>query len=275
MFPDPEPGSLILRYVIDLFIPIRLLDIIDILLVAFLMYQLYMLVRGTVAINIIIAVLAIYIFWWFVRMLKMELLSSILGQVIGVGVIALIIVFQQEIRRFLIIMGSRYISRNRMRFEKLLKLDLDPRPAIKTRSILKAVLTLSNTQTGALIVIRRKSTLDIYAQSGDIMTANTTSRLIISIFNKQSPLHDGAIIIDKDKIAAARVVLPVTDNPDLPPEYGLRHRAAIGISELTDAFVIVVSEENGKVSIAMNGELKRDISNKELYEFIEKEFQTI
>lgn len=260
---------------IDLFIPIRLLDIIDILLVAFLMYQLYMLVRGTVAINIIIAVLAIYIFWWFVRMLKMELLSSILGQVIGVGVIALIIVFQQEIRRFLIIMGSRYISRNRMRFEKLLKLDLDPRPAIKTRSILKAVLTLSNTQTGALIVIRRKSTLDIYAQSGDIMTANTTSRLIISIFNKQSPLHDGAIIIDKDKIAAARVVLPVTDNPDLPPEYGLRHRAAIGISELTDAFVIVVSEENGKVSIAMNGELKRDISNKELYEFIEKEFQTI
>jgi uncharacterized protein (TIGR00159 family) len=261
--------------VIELFIPIRLLDIIDILLVAFLMYQLYMLVRGTVAINIIIAVLAIYIFWWFVRMLKMELLSSILGQVIGVGVIALIIVFQQEIRRFLILMGSRYISRNRIRFEKLLKMDFDPRPTIKTRSILKAVLSLSNSKTGALIVLRKKSTLDMYAQSGDIMNANTTSRLIISIFNRQSPLHDGAIIFDKEKIAAARVVLPVTDNPDLPPEYGLRHRAAIGISELTDAFVIVVSEENGKVSVAKNGALERDISNKELYELIEKEFQTI
>ncbi|MGC9345055.1 MAG: diadenylate cyclase CdaA [Bacteroidales bacterium] len=259
----------------DLFIPIRLLDILDILLVAFLMYQLYLLVRGTVAINIIIAVLAIYIFWWFVRMLKMELLSSILGQVIGVGVIALIIVFQQEIRRFLIMMGSRYISRNRMRFEKLLKMDFDPRPAIKTRSILKAVISLSNSLTGALIVIRKKSTLDIYAQSGDIMNANTTSRLIISIFNKLSPLHDGAIIIDKEKIAAARVVLPVTDNPDLPPEYGLRHRAALGISELTDAFVIVVSEENGKVSVARNGELIRDVSNKGLFELIEKEYQTI
>lgn len=259
----------------DLFIPIRLLDILDILLVAFLMYQLYLLVRGTVAINIIIAVLGIYIFWWFVRMLKMELLSSILGQVIGVGVIALIIVFQQEIRRFLIMMGSRYISRNRMRFEKLLKMDFDPRPAIKTRSILKAVISLSNSLTGALIVIRKKSTLDIYAQSGDIMNANTTSRLIISIFNKLSPLHDGAIIIDKEKIAAARVVLPVTDNPDLPPEYGLRHRAALGISELTDAFVIVVSEENGKVSVARNGELIRDVSNKGLFELIEKEYQTI
>lgn len=259
----------------DLFIHIRLLDILDILLVAFLMYQLYMLVRGTVAINIIIAVLVIYIFWWFVRMLKMELLSSILGQVIGVGVIALIIVFQQEIRRFLIIMGSRYISRNRMRFEKLLKMDFDPRPGIKTRSILKAVINLTKTKTGALIVVRKKSTLDIYAQSGDMMNANTTSRLIISIFNKSSPLHDGAIIIDKDKIAAARVVLPVTDNPDLPPEFGLRHRAAIGISELTDAFVVIVSEETGNVSIAKNGEITPDISTKDLLELLEKDFQTI
>lgn len=261
--------------VTELFIPIRLLDIIDILLVAFLMYQLYLLVRGTVAINIIIAVLVIYIFWWFVRMLKMELLSSILGQVIGVGVIALIIVFQQEIRRFLIIMGSRYIRQNRMRLEKLFRMDLDPRPAIKTRSILKAILNLSKTKTGALIVIRKKSTLDIYSQSGDVMNANTTSRLIISIFNKYSPLHDGAIIIDKDKIAAARVVLPVTDNPDLPPEYGLRHRAAIGISELTDAIVLVVSEETGKVSVAQNGKLLKDISHKELLTLLEKEFQTV
>ena len=257
-----------------LFIHIRLLDVLDILLVAFLMYQLYLLVRGTVAINIIIAVLGIYIFWWFVRMLKMELLSSILGQVIGVGVIALIIVFQQEIRRFLIIMGSRYISRNRIRFEKLFNMDFDPRPAIKIRSILKAVISLANTKTGALIVIRKKSTLDIYSQSGDVMNANTTSRLLISIFNKNSPLHDGAVIIDKEKVAAARVVLPVTDNPDLPAEYGLRHRAAIGISELTDAFVVVVSEETGKISFAHNGKLSQDIGHKGLYEALEREFQT-
>lgn len=259
---------------IPLFLNIRLLDIIDILLVAFLMYQVYLLVRGTVAINIIIAVLGIYIFWWFVRMLKMELLSSILGQVIGVGVIALIIVFQQEIRRFLIIMGSRYISRNRLRFEKIFRMDLDPRPAIKIKSLLKAVISLSKSKTGALIVIRRKSTLDIYSQSGDVMNANTTSRLIISIFNKFSPLHDGAIIIDKEKIAAARVVLPVSDNPDIPPELGLRHRAAIGISELTDAFVIVVSEETGKISYAENGILIRNIDSKKFLALLEKEFQS-
>ncbi|MFW5877764.1 MAG: diadenylate cyclase CdaA [bacterium] len=258
----------------ELFLNIRLLDIIDILVVAILMYQLYLLVRGTVAMNIIIVVLAIYIFWWFVRMLKMELLSSILGQVIGVGVIALIIVFQQEIRRFLILIGSRYISKNRMRFEKLLRMDFDPRPTIRINSILKAVDRLSITKTGALIVIQKKSTLDIYSQSGDIMNAITTSRLIISIFNKYSPLHDGAIIIDKDKIVAARVVLPVTDNPDLPPEYGLRHRAAIGISELTDAIVIVVSEETGQISVARNGKLSKGIDNEELKKQLERDFHT-
>ncbi len=258
----------------ELFLNIRLLDIIDILLVALLMYQLYLLVRGTVAMNIIIAVLTIYIFWWFVRMLKMELLSNILGQVIGVGVIALIIVFQQEIRRFLILIGSRYISKNRMRFEKFLRMDFDPRPTIKINSILKAVNRLSMTKTGALIVIQKKSTLDIYSQSGDIMNANTTSRLIISIFNKYSPLHDGAIIIDKENIAAARVVLPVTDNPDLPPEYGLRHRAAIGISELTDAVVIIVSEETGQISIAKNGKLSKGINPEELKKHLERDFHT-
>ncbi len=258
---------------IELFLHIRLLDIIDIVLVALLMYQVYLLVRGTVAINIIVAILVIYVFWWFVRMLKMELLSNILGQIIGVGLIALIIVFQQEIRRFLILIGSRYISKNRMRFEKLMRMDFDPRPNIKIKSIIKAVIRLAATKTGALIVLQKKSTLDIYSQSGDIMNANTNSRLIISIFNKYSPLHDGAIIIDKDKIAAARVVLPVTDNPDLPPEYGLRHRAAIGITEMTDAIVIVVSEETGQISLARNGKLTKGISHQELMSQLQRDFQ--
>ena len=167
----------------SLFIHIRLLDILDILLVAILMYQLYMLVRGTVAMNIIIGIVIIYLFWGFVKMLKMELLSSILGQVIGVGVIALIIVFQQEIRRFLIIIGTRYISKNRFRIENFMKLDFDARPSIRIKSILKAVINLSSTKTGALIVLKRKSTLDIHAQVGDVLNAYTTSRLIISIFN--------------------------------------------------------------------------------------------
>jgi len=261
--------------VLTLFLHLRVLDIIDILLVAFLLYQLYMIIRGTVALNIILAVIIIYFFWGLVKMLRMELLSTIMGQVIGVGVIALIIVFQQEIRRFLIMIGARYISKNRLRLEGMFKMDLDTRPRLRNKSILKAVINLSISKTGALIVIKRKSTLEMYAQAGDILDANTSSRLIISIFNKYSPLHDGAIIIDKEKIFAARVVLPVTDNPDLPPDYGLRHRAALGITEVTDSLVIAVSEETGKISLAENGEIRRGITSKELMDRLSEEFQNI
>ena len=260
---------------IPFFIQIRVLDIIDILLVAVIMYQLYMLVRGTVALNIIIGIISIYIFWGVVKMLKMELLSSILGQIIGVGVIALIIVFQQEIRRFLLIIGTRYIAKNRIRLENILNVDFIPKPPLRIKSILKALLNFSLTKTGALIVIRRKSTLDMYSQAGDILDANTSSRLLISIFNKLSPMHDGAIIIQNEKIHAARVILPVNDSPGLPPEYGLRHRAAIAITELTDAFVIVVSEETGQISIAESGKLIKNISQKDLMERLEGEFQAV
>jgi diadenylate cyclase len=208
-------------------------------------------------------------------MLKMELLSSILGQIIGVGVIALIIVFQQEIRRFLLIIGTRYVEKNRIRLENILNVDIAPKPHLKIKSILKAIINFTNTKTGALIVIKRKSALDMYSQAGDILDANTSSRLIISIFNKQSPMHDGAIIIENEKIHAARVVLPVNDNPDLPPEYGLRHRAAIAITELTDAFVIVVSEESGQISIAESGKLIKNISQKDLMERLDGEFHAV
>ena len=258
---------------INLFIHIRLLDVLDILLVAVLMYQLYMLVRGTTAISIIIGILVIYLFWGFVKMLKMDLLSNILGQIIGVGVIALIIVFQQEIRRFLIVLGNRYFTKNRLRIESFFKMDFDHRTGIKIKSILKAVINLSASKTGALIVIRRKSNLDIFSHAGDIIKGATSSRLIISIFNKYSPLHDGALIIDADKIFAARVILPVTDQPDLPPEYGLRHRAAIGVTEVTDAFVIIVSEETGQISIAENGQLEKGLNHKDLLLTLEKNFQ--
>ncbi len=260
---------------ISLFIDIRILDILDILIVAFLMYQLYMLVRGTVALSIILGIIAIYFFWGTVKILKMEMLSSILGQVIGVGVIALIIVFQQEIRRFLILIGTRYVSRNRLKLGKMINMDFDTRPSVRIKSILKAVIDLSNRKTGALIVLKRGSNLQMYTQTSDVLNANTSSRMIISIFNKNSPLHDGAVIIDGEKIYAARVVLPVTDNLELPPDYGLRHKAALGMTEMTDSIVIVVSEETGEISIAEDGVLLKGISSKELFERLEKEFISI
>jgi diadenylate cyclase len=254
------------------FIHIRLLDVIDIIFVALLLFQLYMLIRGTVAFNIFLGIAVIYVFWWAVRALKMELLSNILGSFLGVGVIALIIVFQQEIRRFLIYIGSRYIDGNRISFDKILNLRFDSKSQVKIRSILKAVMQFSQEKTGALIVIRRKSNLDMYAETGDVLNAETSSRLFASIFNKTSPLHDGAVIVENDKVKAARVILPVTEKLDLPPEYGLRHRAGLGISEVTDSLVIIVSEETGQISLADNGILQKNIPLKVLKEKLEEHF---
>ena len=254
------------------FIHIRLLDIIDIILVALLFYQLYMLIRGTVAFSITMGIAVIYIFWWAVRAMQMELLSTILGSVLGVGVIALIIVFQQEIRRFLIFIGSRYVEGNRLSVEKILNLRLESKPQVKIRSIMKAVMQFSLEKTGALIVIGKKSNLDMYAETGDVLNAETSSRLFVSIFNKTSPLHDGAVIVENAKVKAARVILPVTEKMDLPPEYGLRHRAGLGISEVTDSLVIIVSEETGQISIAENGILQKNIPSRVLRLKLEEDF---
>jgi uncharacterized protein (TIGR00159 family) len=254
------------------FIHIRLLDIIDIILVALLFYQLYMLIRGTVAFSITMGIAVIYIFWWIVRAMQMELLSTILGSVLGVGVIALIIVFQQEIRRFLIFIGSRYVEGNRLSVEKILNLRLESKPKVKVRSIMKAVMQFSLDKTGALIVIQRRSNLDMYAETGDVLNAETSSRLFVSIFNKTSPLHDGAVIVENDKVKAARVILPVTEKMDLPPEYGLRHRAGLGISEVTDSLVIIVSEETGQISMAENGILQKNIPSRLLRLKLEEDF---
>jgi diadenylate cyclase len=254
------------------FIHIRLLDIIDIFLVALLFYQLYMLIRGTVAYSITLAIAGIYIFWWAVRAMQMELLSTILGSVLSVGVIALIIVFQQEIRRFLIFVGSRYVDGNRISFEKILNIRFETKAQVKIRSIMKAVMQFSLEKTGALIVIRKKSSMDMFAETGDLLNAETSSRLFAAIFNKTSPLHDGAVIVDNDKIKAARVILPVTEKMNLPPEYGLRHRAGLGISEVTDSLVIIVSEETGQISIAENGVLLKNIPSRQLRQKLEEDF---
>jgi uncharacterized protein (TIGR00159 family) len=254
------------------FIEIRVLDVIDVLLVAYLMYQVYMLIRGTVAMNIFIGILSFYLLWIIVRALDMQLLGSILGQIIGVGVIAMIIVFQQEIRRFLIYIGNQYFSRNRLTLEKVIPINITPHPKVKIKSIIKAVINMAKSKTGALVVIARKSELTVYAETGDSLNAETSSRLIESIFNKESPLHDGALIINGDRIVAARCVLPISENLNLPPNYGMRHRAALGLSENTDALTIIVSEQTGKVSIAESGKLLTDVGAKELMSKLDLDF---
>lgn len=257
---------------VQLFINVRVLDVIDIVLVAFLLYQIYMLIRGTVAINIFMGIFVLYVIWLVVRALNMELLSSILGQIIGVGVIALIIVFQQEIRRFLLLIGTRYLSHRRFSIENL----FFPRSKrvevpVNVDAIVRAARNMSEVKTGALIVIARKSDLQVYAETGDLINAETSSRLIENVFFKNSPLHDGALIIKNEKIYAARCVLPVSEKTNIPASYGLRHRAAIGITELTDALVVVVSEETGKISFLKGGSIKYGISPIELKSLLEKE----
>jgi len=256
---------------IDLFIKLRFLDIIDILLVSYLMYQLYRLIRGTVAINIFISIFIIYLLWLVVRALNMELLGNILGQVISVGMIALIIVFQQEIRRFLVLIGTRYLS-NSISLNKMFSFSLQEQKNIKIKTIVNACKRMAESNTGALLVLTRKSTLDVYANTGDILNANTSSRLIEAIFFKNSPLHDGAMIITQDKIFAARCILPLSDNPNVPANYGMRHRAALGISENTDALAIVVSEETGHISVADGGTLTENILQNDLVQILEREF---
>lgn len=253
------------------FITLRILDVIDILLVAVLLYQVYRLIKGTVAINIFIAVFAVYLLWLVVKALNMELISSILGQVIGVGVIALIIVFQQEIRRFLLIIGTRYLSRRNFTLEGLFSVNLKTSSSIDVEAIVTACENLSLSKTGALIVIARKSELSTIAEGGDILNANTSSRLLESIFFKNSPLHDGAVIIIGEKIHAARCVLPISENIYLPANFGTRHRAALGMSEKTDAIVIVVSEETGEISVCKTGEITTGLTSSELREFFQKE----
>ncbi len=251
-------------------VPVRFLDIVDILLVAFLMYQIYLLIKGSIAIYIFITVLAFWALWWLVKD-NLILLGSILGQIISVGVIAVIVVFQPELRRFLVLFGTRYLSKTGITLDNLFPSSSSLRRNIPINSIVKACINMAKDRTGALIVLKRKSPLDVYEQSGDILEAVISSRLIESVFNKYSPLHDGAMIIINDRIRAARCVLPVSDNFELPANYGLRHRAAIGLTEETDALVIIISEETGEISLAEAGRIKR-VDTKVLFRILEKEF---
>jgi uncharacterized protein (TIGR00159 family) len=257
---------------LPLFITIQLLDVIDVLLVAFILYQFYMLIRGTVAINIFIAIFSIYLIWLVVKALNMQLLGTILGQVIGVGIIALIIVFQQEIRRFLLIVGTKYMSK-RFSLENLFTTNRESMSEVQIKEIIRAVVNMSKTKTGALIVISRTSALELYSENGEIINANTTTGLLESIFFKNNPLHDGAAIIIGDKIFAARCMLPLSQSNTLPANMGMRHRAAVGMTEHCDALVLIVSEESGIVSMAEFGKITRQITLKQLMKKLERDFK--
>ncbi|WP_194777077.1 diadenylate cyclase CdaA [Pararhodonellum marinum] len=249
------------------FLEISIVNIIDITLVSILLYQVYKLMRGSVAIKIFLGFLSLYLVYLVVNAARMELLSIILGQFMGVGVIAVIILFAPEIRKFLLLIGKSSILSNENVLQELLFWRKKETMAFNITPIIDACKTLAGTNTGALMVISRSSELKFYAESGDLIDAVVSKRLLISIFNKYSPLHDGAAIIYNGKVKAARCILPVTER-DLPAHFGLRHRAAIGMSEATDTLILIVSEETGQTSLAKNGKILHNLSFQEVREML-------
>ncbi|WP_158841163.1 diadenylate cyclase CdaA [Polaribacter sp. L3A8] len=254
------------------FIEFSLLDVLDILLVATLLYYIYKLLKGTVAINIVIGIAFIFLIWKITQALKMEMLSGILGYLLSGGVIALIIVFQQEIRKFLLMIGTTNFTNKRSFLKQLKFLQTEISSEIDTETILDACKKMSKTKTGALIVIERTNALDFLINTGDTMNALVNVAILESVFYKNSPLHDGALIIRDNYIVATRVVLPVSDSTKIPARFGLRHRAAIGVSEKTDAVCLLVSEETGEISYIKDGGFELYSDHNDLNEKLRKDF---
>ena len=256
-------------------VDIHVIDVIDILLVGLLVFYVYKLIRGTAAISIFLGIIILYIVWAVVKALNMSLLSEIMGQVRGVGVIAIIVLFQQEIRKFLLSLGSTYIVNNEKLkiFSKLFGNRGAGMQMEALDEITEACRKMSETKTGALIVLARTSSMDFVIETGDVIDARISRRLIENLFFKNSPLHDGAMVIANDRLVAARCTLPISKNPNIPANYGMRHRAATGLSEETDACVVVVSEETGNISFVMDGHIKTMGSISELRIAIESSYR--
>lgn len=254
------------------FLDIRIIDIVDIVLVAFLLYYIYNLVKGTVAINILVGIIIVYAIFVVTQLLEMELLSKILGGFLGVGMFALVVVFQPEIRKFLLMLGSTNFNARRRILKQFRFLGADSGPKMNLEAIVAACKKMSASHTGALIVIQRNNRLDFVKNTGDEMNLEVNQPIIESIFFKNSPLHDGAIIIEENRITATRVILPVSNDRKIPLRFGLRHRAAVGITEKTDAVSIVVSEENGQISYLKDGEFVLFEDADELLKLLKKDF---
>jgi diadenylate cyclase len=257
------------------FLALDLRDFIDISLVALLLYQLYKLVRGSLAVNILLGLVSIYVLYLVVDALELRLLARILGQFIGVGVISLIILFQPEIRRFLLLIGKNTAFNQKGWIRRLFLKGVAPMTDEETAmaDVSKLIFEFSARKTGALLVFARTSELQFFANTGELLDARLSVRLLDSIFHKESPLHDGAVIIANGRIKAAGCILPISENPDIPDDLGMRHRSALGISEHSDAIVVVVSEQTGIVSIARNGRLEKFNRPKQLQERLTQLFK--
>ena len=240
------------------FLQVSFADILDILLLALLIYIIFRWIRGTSAMSIFLAIISLYVIRVIVSAFNMRLMTNIMETVLDVGLIALIVIFQPEIRKFLMQLGSRYMNSakgrallDKLRGKNQKSTNISGSEAVN--DLTEACRRMSEDKTGALIVIAHKASLEEIISTGDRIDAAIHRRLIMNLFFKNSPLHDGALIITGDRIVAARCTLPITERTDIPANYGMRHKAAIGITEASDADVVVVSEETGRISYIKGG----------------------
>jgi diadenylate cyclase len=248
--------------------------VLDVLLLAIIIYQLYNLIRGTIAANIFIGLAIIYVLYYIVPDTKMPLLAGILKKVADVGIIAVIVLFQQEIRRFLLLVGKNAsLQRNKAWWRYFFgKSEDEKNNYARIKPIIDACKSLKQSRTGALIVFAKFYDEQFYQNSCEFLDSKISKRLLESIFQKNSPLHDGAVVISENKIKAASCILPLTDKTDLPLQFGLRHRAGIGVTENNEATAIIVSEETGEISYAKQGRVKMNIGFAELEKLLNKDF---
>ncbi|GAB1447589.1 MAG: diadenylate cyclase CdaA [Bacteroidetes bacterium] len=251
-----------------------LINLIDILLVVLLSFQLFKLLKGSLAFNILIGILTIYVFWLLVSYFEMPLLAGILSEFTKVGILAVLIVFQQEIRKFLLIIGnSSFLGENKSWWNIFpWKWKIAETFETPFEDILDACEELAESKTGAIIVFPRTSEMKFIGTSGELLDAKITRRLLVAIFNKTSPLHDGAVIVAKGRLKAANCVLPLSENPMIQNKYGLRHLSAVGITEQSDALVIVISEERGTISFAEEGKIVEGLTRAELLNKLNRYF---
>ena len=256
------------------FLNLRFLDVVDILLVAIIIYYVFNLIRGTIALNILFGLAIIYVVYLVVKQANMRLLTEILGGFVSVGFIALIVVFQQEIRRFLLLIGKNASLQKDKAWWMFLfgRKEIEKNNLARIKPIIDACKSMQKSRTGALLVFAKYFDEQFYQNSGELVEARISKRLLESIFQKNSPLHDGAVIIAENKIRTASCILPLTENDQLPPQFGLRHRAGIGISEMSDAVAVIVSEETGEIAYAKQGRVKMNLSFMELEKLLNKDF---
>ncbi|MEO0897627.1 MAG: diadenylate cyclase [Bacteroidota bacterium] len=252
------------------FVTVRLIDLLDISIVAFLFFKLYENLRGRIAIRVISLILALFVAWKLVALLDFRLLTSIMGEVIGLGAIAVVVIFAPEIRRFLSAFTTNPI------LDRLLRQSGTGSQIEQTiREVVEALKSLRATGNGAIIVLTGDNALEEIRETGDTIDANILARMIFTIFQKESPLHDGAMILHQHRITSVRAILPISKSERLDAELGLRHRAALGLSEVSDALILIVSEERREVSLALRGELRRNVEYKEVEEAMNKHYNTV